>query len=415
MDRRMFIAGGSGRCRTGPMGPGAHLVAMALGICSLLPGITSAADPEIVTIGVLSPTASPGLFCFSSKASAGTQSRTSQVIPPTRAKPIAPTENEKQADVTKTDPSRTFFNPFEVAKEIEKIFGRPAVTTRSPTCESPKLGTFEFRVVELGTRLGRETRVSSAGGPDLPAGAADLVRQHVNMIVAAGTEATLAARRHTQTIPIVMTGVSDPVSLGIVDSLRRPGGNVTGVSFLAPEVAEKGLEFLVELSPGPSHVGVLWNSRNPGGAAVWQALNGKAGALGVRMLSLDCQGDSEVSARLELARMAGINALLVLPDPMFYRARSEIFEWTTRVGVPSGFQAEEYADAGGLMSYGPREGHIYDLTDGYVRRIMAGAKPGDLPIQQPSRFHLVINVKTAKALGLRIPPSLLQRADRVIE
>jgi putative ABC transport system substrate-binding protein len=253
------------------------------------------------------------------------------------------------------------------------------------------------------------------GGDDLDTLAASLVQQRVQLIIALGTPAAVAAARATSTIPIVMVGVSDPVQNRLVVSLAKPGGNITGVSFLAPELAAKSLQLLAEIQPRPSRVAVLWNANNSGAELVLRRSQEAARGLGLELLPVQVRDRSGVPAALDTIRAAHADGLLVIADEVFAEKRAKVVEFATQQRLPTAFLLREYVERGGLLSYGPSEEQIHDLAAAYVTKILQGARPQDLPIQQPSQFQLVINLKTAKALGLTIPPSVLLRVDQVIE
>jgi putative ABC transport system substrate-binding protein len=271
---------------------------------------------------------------------------------------------------------------------------------------------------ELGYSEGRNLTMeyrSAGGGERLPALAADLVAQKVDLIVTQGAAATLAAKNATATIPIVMASSQNAVGDGLVASLARPAGNVTGRSLYAPEITPKRLELLKETVPGLSHVALLWNVQNPGGAAQYREAELAARALGLRISSLDIRIPEDLDRALAGAVRAGAGALLVLSDSRTIGHRSEIAAAALQHRVATMYANKDYVEGGGLMSYGPDLKESFRLAAVYVDKILKGAKPADLPVEQPTHFALVINLKAAKALGLTIPPTLLARADEVIE
>jgi len=246
--------------------------------------------------------------------------------------------------------------------------------------------------------------------------AAELVSLRADIIVAAGGgQIALAARKATTTIPIVMTNVEDPVRSGLATSLAHPGGNVTGLTALVRELSAKRLEVLKEMKPRLTRVAVLWNTAYPEKANEFEDTQAAARALAIRVQSLPVQRASDLDAALETAVRERADALITLPDPLTNTNSSQIIAFARERRVPTMFTQRPPVDAGGLISYGPSYTDLFRRAAGYVDRILKGAKPGDLPVQQPSKFELVINVKTAKALGLTIPPSLLLRADQIIE
>ena len=262
--------------------------------------------------------------------------------------------------------------------------------------------TFERRYAE--NRLDR-----------LPELAAELVRLNVDVIVAVGTLAPLAAKRATTTIPIVMANAGDPLGSGLVASLARPGGNVTGMSLMAPDLGAKRLEMLKEILPQVSRVGILWNAANPYSALVFKATENAAPTLGIQLQSIEVQSPNDIDTDLPTATQQRIGALITVEDPLTFSHRKRIADFAASKQLPAMYGLREYVDVGGLMSYGTNQADLYRRAAGYVEKLLKGAKPADLPVQQPTKFELVINLKTAKALGLTIPEPFLIRADQVIE
>ena len=245
--------------------------------------------------------------------------------------------------------------------------------------------------------------------------AAELVRLQMDIIVAAGTLGPLAVKRATTTIPIVMSSAGDPLGSGLVASLARPGGNVTGLSLMAPDLGGKRLEILKELLPTLSRVAVLWNVANPYPALVFRETESAARKLGIEVRSLEVRAPRDVEGALQAALRQDAGALITVEDPLTLTYRREIADFASKHGLPCVSGLREYAEAGVLFSYGSHLPDLMRRTAGYVDKILKGAKPADLPVEQPTKFQLVFNVKTAKALGLEIPPTLLARADEVIE
>lgn len=233
------------------------------------------------------------------------------------------------------------------------------------------------------------------------------------MIVALSTPAALAAKQASASIPIVITYVGDPVAAGLVASLRRPGGNVTGVSALNVEYSVKWLELLREAVPKLAHVAVLTFPPNPNHALIWRELQGAASTLGVTLHPVEAREPGAFEGAFAAMAQQRVDGLIVLPDPLF--TRPAVAELATRRRIPAIYQWREFAEAGGLMAYGPSLVGIAEHTAAYVDKILKGAKPADLPVEQPTKFELVINLRTAKALGLTIGPSLLARMDHGIE
>jgi putative ABC transport system substrate-binding protein len=253
----------------------------------------------------------------------------------------------------------------------------------------------------------------------LPALAAELVALKIDVIVAAGgTPAALAAKQATRTLPIVFTAAADPVMDGLVTNLARPGGNVTGLSLFFPELVGKCLELLKQAVPGVSRGAVLWQ---PGGLGertekdMLKEAGVAAQALGVRLQFVEARGLADFEGAFSDMTRARAGALTVLPSPTFLYERRRLVDLAAKNRLPTVFPLRDYVDAGGLMSYGPNLADLYRRAATYVDKILKGAKPADLPVEQPTKFELVINLKTAKALGLTIPQSVLGRADQVIE
>jgi putative tryptophan/tyrosine transport system substrate-binding protein len=265
-----------------------------------------------------------------------------------------------------------------------------------------------------GQNLVFERRFSEGHAERFPEFAAEMVQLRVDLILVITTPAAIAAKHVTQTIPIVIPTAIDPVGAGLVESLARPGGNVTGLTSMHPDVVGRRLELLKEVVPGLSRVVVLWNAANPANAAAWQATQAAAHALGLRLHAQDVRGPQDLEGALALPAQAGPDALLVLGDALINMHRQQIVEFATQQQLPSVFTTREWVVAGGLMSYGSSPSDNYRRAAYYVDRILTGAKPADLPVEQPMTFELVINLKTAQALGLTIPPTLLFQATEII-
>jgi putative tryptophan/tyrosine transport system substrate-binding protein len=252
----------------------------------------------------------------------------------------------------------------------------------------------------------------------LPALTAELVALQVDVIVASTVLVAVAAKQAIKTIPIVFCAVGDPIGSGLVTSLARPGGNVTGLSALSPELIGKRLEQLKQAVPGVSRIAVLWE---PGGGGermdkdMLKRAEVAAQALGVRLQHVEARGPADFGRAFSDMTGAHAGALIVLPSPMFFSERRRLVDLAAKHRLPAGYPWREGVDAGGLISYGPSIADLYRRAATYVDKILKGTKPADLPIEQPTKFELVINLKTAKALGLTIPQTLLQRADQVIE
>jgi len=245
--------------------------------------------------------------------------------------------------------------------------------------------------------------------------AADLVRLKVDVIAASGTLAPLAVKQATDTIPIVMTASGDPLGSGLVASLARPGGNVTGMSLMVPDLGAKRLELLKEVLPRFSRVAVLWNATNPYSALVFKETQAGGRTLEIEVQSLEVRRPEDFDRAFETVRRLRPDALITVEDPLTASYTTPIAEFTAGQQLPSLHGIREFVAAGGLMSYGANIADLFRRAADYVDKILKGAKPADLPVQQPTKFELVINLKAAKALGITIPSSLLARAEEVIE
>lgn len=249
----------------------------------------------------------------------------------------------------------------------------------------------------------------------LPGLAAELVRLNVEVIVAVGTLGPLAAKRATSTIPIVMTAAGDPLSSGLVASLAHPGGNVTGLSLMVPDIAGKRLELLREILPRLARVAVLWNAANPYPAIVFKETQAAGKRLGIEVQSLEVRSPDDFNDAFEKARRQRPDALVEIEDPLTISLYKRIVKFAAAEHLPSLHGDGREVEAGGLISYGASIPDLFHRAAGYVDKILRGARPADLPVEQPTKFELVINVKTANTLGLEVPPTLLTRADEVIE
>jgi len=249
----------------------------------------------------------------------------------------------------------------------------------------------------------------------LPELVAELLRLNVDVIVAGGTPAPLAAKRATATIPIVMTAAADPLGSGLVTTLARPGGNVTGLSLMSRDLAGKRLELLKEILPGLSRAAVLWNADNPFSALVFKETERAAQTLGINVQSLEVRSPDDLDGALAAATRENASALVTVEDPLTTDYRHQIAAFAAKNRLPSIYGLRMFVDAGGLVSYGADLADLYRRAAGYVDKILKGAKSSDLPVEQPTKFELIVNLKAAKALGLTIPQALLVTADEVIE
>ena len=285
------------------------------------------------------------------------------------------------------------------------------LSPRSRTDLALSLEAFQQGLRELGYVEGQNIAIEYRFGDDrlerLPALAAELVRLKVDLIVAAETPAIRPAREATRTLPIVFPVAGDPVAIGTVDSLARPEGNVTGLSILAPDLGGKRLQLLKEVVPGLSRLAVLWAPENPYAALVLRETEVAAQALGVQLHTLRVQDAAEFEQAFSEMVRERADALSVMPDSMFYANRQTLVALAAKHRLPVMSPWREYVEAGGLMGYGPSIPGMYRRAATYVDKILKGAKPADLPVEQPTKFELVINLKTAQALGITMPPSLL--------
>lgn len=284
----------------------------------------------------------------------------------------------------------------------------------------PRVKAFREALRELGYMEGKniaiEYRHAEGRRDRLAAVAAELASLKVDVIVVAGgTAPALAAKEATSTIPIVMTYVGDPVARGLIVSLARPGGNITGLTSVSPDLAGKRLELLKETVPRLSRVGVLWNPASQGSTANFKETETAARSFGLQVQSLEARSPAELESAFKTATMGRAHALIVVESPLIGAHTSRIVELATNSRLPTMFGQGIRAEAGGLMYYGPNFPDLHRRAATYVDKILKGRKPADLPVEQPMKFELVINLRTAKQIGLTIPPNVLARADRVIK
>jgi len=307
--------------------------------------------------------------------------------------------------------------PLVTGAQQAVVIRRVAVLGNAP---SPHLDeAFRRRLLELGWIEGHnvtlEYRYSEGRSERLPVLAADLVSLKPDLIVAWAAPEAKAAKHATTTIPIVFLVHGDPVGTGDVASLAHPGGNMTGLAQMHPETSGKQLELLKQAFPGISRVAVLWNTANPAKRSDWMETQTASQHLSLVARSFEVRVPEDFDVAFSALKRERPDALMTLNDPLTYRYRVRIAEFAARERLPAIYAVREYVEAGGLMAYGVDLRDLFRRGAMYVDRILRGAKPGDLPVEQATKFELVINLKTAKALGLTIPPSLLQRADQVIE
>jgi len=285
---------------------------------------------------------------------------------------------------------------------------------------SPVLDAFRQGLRELGWVEGQNIVVDyrfTDRSDRLPDLAAELVQLKVDIIVAEATQGVAAAKNATETIPIVMiSGSADPVGLGFIASLARPGGNVTGLSYsVGPEIVGKGLELLKEIVPKVRRVAILSNPASPVQPLFIREVKGAARSLGVQLQLLEVRGPNEFEGAFAAMATERVGALLVVADAVFIFHRTRLADLAARSRLPAAYGTRASVEAGGLISYGPSVRDLFRRSATYVDKILNGAKPGDLPVEQPTKFELVINLKTAKALGLTIPQTILLQADQVIQ
>ena len=304
------------------------------------------------------------------------------------------------------------------AQQVTKVWRIGYLGYGYPT-EERDLEVLRQRLRDLGYVEGKnlviESRRAKSSVEQLPALAAELVSLKLDVIAAVGYTAIVALSRATQTIPIVMITAGDPVGTGLVSSLAHPGGNVTGLSNLGEGLSAKRLEFLTQTVPGMTRVGVLMG-RNTGVQATFLREIKTAGQrTGVAVLGLEARGRDEIEGTFAALTKGRVQGLIVLPNPVTLTHQTQIVELAAKHRLPAMYPYGEFTESGGLMAYSPNRTEMYRRSATFVDKILKGAKPADLPIERPTKFELVINMKTAKALGLTIPPSLLLRADQVIE
>jgi putative ABC transport system substrate-binding protein len=285
--------------------------------------------------------------------------------------------------------------------------------------QSTQVEAFRRRLRELGYVEGKniliEYRYAEGKLERLPDLAAELVRLKVDVIVASAPRAVFAAKNASATIPIVFAVATDPVGLGLVSSLARPGGNITGLSLMAPDLDGKRLELLKEAFPKVARVAFLWFPGGPTGNLALTDMEAVANALGVKLQSLEVRSLNDFESAFGRAKREGAQALITTPHSLITTQQRQVLEFAAKNRLPAMYPASEFVEAGGLMSYGSNYADLWRRAADFVDKILKGAKPADLPVEQPIKFEFMINLKTAKALGLTIPPNVLARADRVIK
>ena len=304
------------------------------------------------------------------------------------------------------------------AQQTGKVARIGYLVASSPSSNAARIEPFRQGLRELGYVEGKnifiEWRYAEGKLDRLPALAAELVLLKVDVIVTSGPTVTRAAKEATHTIPIVMAFDNDPVGSGVVASLARPGGNITGLSILAPEISGKQLELLKEIVPRLSRVAVVGTSSTPGNAELLKGIELAAGVLKVKLQYLDVLSLKDVETAFRAAGKGRADAVVVLNSPVFSSQRTQIADLAVKSRLPAIYDRPESVENGGLMSYGVNRNDLYRRAAVYVDKILKGAKPADLPVEQPMKFEFAINLKAAKQIGLTIPPDLLARATKII-
>ena len=305
------------------------------------------------------------------------------------------------------------------AQQLKKVARIGFLASSSSERVKSRLAAFQQGLRELGYVEGKNVIVEyrSAEGKfeRLPEIASELVRLKVDLLVVEGAPAAHATKNATSVIPIVIGNAADPVGTGLVASLARPGGNITGLSDFNLGVVTKRLELLKEIVPSASRIAVLWNPTNPTNPLQLKETQTAAPGLGVTLLSLEAKGADDIERAFSAIRKERPGALIVIGDPMFGTHQKRITQLTIKSRLPAIYGAPESVDAGGLMSYGTNFADLFRRAATYVDKILKGTKPADLPVEQPKKFEFIINLKAAKQIGPTIPPNVLARADRVIK
>lgn len=310
-----------------------------------------------------------------------------------------------------------FAQPAAEAQTAGKVFRVGVIAFATPET-AISLPPFRQRLNELGYVEGQsivlEVRYARGRQELLPALAAELLQLQLDAVYASGDQVILAWKQATATIPIVMVAC-DAVAAGLIASLSRPGGNITGITCLSSELSGKRVELLREASPTASQLGVVWNAGDPGKAIEWRNTEVAARALKMKPISLEVRGADDFNDLITAKTRPRPDALVVLGDQLTAFHRKRITELAAGNGIPAMYGYRDFVEAGGLMSYGPSLPDMYRRAADYMDKVLRGAKPADLPVEQPTQFEFVVNLKAAKALRLRMPESLMRRADHIIE
>jgi len=309
--------------------------------------------------------------------------------------------------------------PAEAQQQLKKLHRIGILLVGSSSFYAAWIDVFRQGLKELGYIEGKniaiEYRYAEGKADRLPALAAELVGLKVEIVFTSSTPSVLAVKKATSTIPIVFVSISDPVASGLVTSLARPGGNITGLSIVAVELSGKRLELLKEAVPSVTRVAFIWNSANPAQAPQWGEAQAAAQALGLQLQSLEVRSANDFDSAFEAALKERVQALITTPEALFGTHLKRIVEFAAKNRLPTMYGNPQFVDAGGLMSYAPDYTVQYRRAAIYVDKILKGSKPADLPVEQPTKFEFIINLKAAKQIGLTIPPNVLARADKVIK
>ena len=305
------------------------------------------------------------------------------------------------------------------AQQPKKVPRIGFLSAASASAVAGRLDAFRQGLTELGYIEGKnivvEYRYADGKADRLPALAAELVGAELDLIVAATTPGVLAVKKASATVPIVFVDISDPVANGLVASLARPGGNITGLTIFGPELSGKRLELLKEAAPNVARVALLWNSANPANELMWKETQAVAHELRVQLQSLEVRSSNDFDSAFEAALREHAQALIAAPEPLINTHLKRIVEFAAKNWLPAMYGAPEVVNAGGLMAYAPSYTDLYRRAATYVDKILKGTKSADLPVEQPKKFEFIINLKTAKQIGVTIPQSVLFRADKVIK